>query len=229
MEDLADELHFMGPSQPRVKGGLVGLGRRLPRSTIYPSLLRAKDSIGLQEVLKPHESPLFQMAGGGPAGGPGGGQGPEVTAARPPYPQAFVKAAIERCQAIVYCLPDSGNLVRADIMSYLTYKRLKQYSKPALELESAEHLDIKSVTGSSLVLLGRIKGGLNLQLQGTGGSIKIFPLVAQNFRGSHLNISQDIMSKLELYLSPKNKRGIMETKVEKALLVSKSGLYSLEY
>ena len=203
---------------------LVGLGRSLPHSTIQPSLLRAKDSIGLQEVLKPYKSPLSQLVGDLGPSSPGGGRGPEITSVRTPDPQAFVKVAIERCQAIVYCLPDSGNLVRADIMSHLTYKRLKQCLRPALELEPAEHLDIKSLTGSSLVLLGRIKGGLTLQLQGTGGSIKVFPIVAQNFRGSHLNISQATMSKLQLSLSPRRKGGVMGTKVGEAPLVSKNRL-----
>ena len=104
--------------------------------------------------------------------------------------RAFIRLASERCRSIILALPDSGNLCRADIISVATFRALNKCAVRKLQLEpGGASSDIRSVTGSSLKIEGRIKGGLAVQLQGSAGTLHLNPLVSSNFSGDHLNLS----------------------------------------
>ena len=55
--------------------------------------------------------------------------------------------------------------------------------------------DISSVTGSSLRIEGRIKGGISVEFQGSAGTLHLSNLVSSNFSAEHLNLSQETMSR----------------------------------
>ena len=128
-------------------------------------------------------------------------------------------------------LPDSGNLCKADIMSLSTFKTLNRCAIRKMQLDPVESSqDIRSVTGSSLKIEGRIRGGLTVLLQGSAGSLHLNPLISSNFTGSHLNISQDTMLRLKIQLRPNSTDGgHLVTQIGKAPLISRGGLYSLNY
>ena len=90
--------------------------------------------------------------------------------------------------------------------------------------------DIRSVTGSSLKIEGRIRGGLTVQLQGLAGTLHLNPLFSSNFSGNHLNLSQETMSRLKIQLRPNlQDGGHFVTQVGKAPLIHRGGVYSLNY
>ena len=148
-----------------------------------------------------------------------------------PKTRAFIRMASERCRAIVLALPDSGKLSYSDIMSMTTFWALNQCVVPKLELQPyAIKSEIKSVRGYVLKVAGRIKGGLNVQLQGSAGQLFLNPLVSYNFSGAHLILSLNSMAKLKLQLQPNLEDGHQFIKQSgSAPLVPRGGLYSLNY
>ena len=64
-------------------------------------------------------------------------------------------------------------------------------------------------------------------LQGSAGSLQLNLMISSNFTGSHLNLSQDTMSRLKIQLQPNTKDGgYFVTQLGKAPLVARGGLYS---
>ena len=116
-------------------------------------------------------------------------------------------------------------------MSLSTFKTLNRCAVRKLKLDPVESSqDIRSVTGSSLKIDGRIRGGLTVLLQGSAGSRHLNPVISSNFTGSHLNLSQETMSRLKIQLRPNLiDGGHLVTQVGKAPLITQSGLYSLNY
>ena len=224
-EQQASALPWMGRRAPLDKGGEVGPGKVIPPSTIQSDLARSPAAIGHARVLAPSEDPLR------PPQPPPGDQVLQVENVRPQNTRAFVRLASEKCRAIILALPDSGNLCRADIMSFATFKKLNQCAVSKMKLDPVNSAqDIRSVTGSSLKIDGKIRGGLTVLLQGSAGTLHLNPLVSSNFTGPHLNLSQDTMARLRIQLRPNSTNGgFLVTQIGKAPLVSKGGVYSLNY
>ena len=220
-EKKASALPWMGRRAPIDKGGIVAPGKFLPPSTIQTDLARSPAAIGHARVLSPAEDPLR----------PPENKLLQVDSVKTHNTKAFIKLASEKCRAIILALPDSGNLCQADIMSLSTFKALNRCAIRKMQLEPVDSSqDIRSVTGSSLKIDGRIKGGLTVLLQGSAGSLHLNPVVSSNFTGSHLNISQDTMSRLKIQLRPNTDNGgHFVTQVGKAPLIARGGVYSLNY
>ena len=220
-EKKASALPWMGRRAPIDKGGIVAPGKFLPPSTIQTDLARSPAAIGHARVLSPAEDPLR----------PPENKLLQVDSVKTPNTKAFIKLASEKCRAIILALPDSGNLCQADIMSLSTFKALNRCAIRKMQLEPVDSSqDIRSVTGSSLKIDGRIKGGLTVLLQGSAGSLHLNPVVSSNFTGSHLNISQDTMLRLKIQLRPNTDNGgHFVTQVGKAPLIARGGVYSLNY
>ena len=211
----------MGRRAPVDKGGKIAPGKFLPPSTLQTDLARSPAAIGHARVLAPSEDPLR----------PPGDKLLQVENVKPQNTRAFVRLASERCRAIILALPDSGNLCRADIMSLSTFKMLNRCAVRKMQLDPVDSSqDIRSVTGSSLKIDGKIRGGLTVLLQGSAGTLHLNPLISSNFTGSHLNISQNTMARLKIQLRPNSTDGgYFVTQVGKAPLISKGGVYSLNY
>ena len=220
-EKQASALLWMGRRAPVDKGGEIAPGKVIPPSTIQTDLGRSPAAIGHARVLAPSEDPLR----------PPGDQLLQVENVKPQNTKAFVRLASEKCRAIILALPDSGNLCRADIMSLATFKKLNRCAVSKMQLDPVDSSqDIRSVTGSSLKIDGRIRGGLTVLLQGSAGTLHLNPLVSSNFTGPHLNLSQNTMARLRIQLRPNSTNGgYLVTQLGKAPLVSKSGVYSLNY
>ena len=241
-EKEASALPWMGKSAPVDKGGEIAPGRKLPFSTIQTDLARAPAAIGHSRVLSPSEDPLLspeddqRKTGGRPDDQTTGGQPREdellqVERVKSHNTRAFIRMASERCRAVILALPDSGNLCKADLISLSTFKVLNRCAIRKMQIDPIQSSqDIRSVTGSSLKIEGRIRGGLTVVLQGSAGTLHLNPLISSNFTGSHLNLSQDTMSRLRIQLQPNTKDGgYFVTQVGKAPLVARGGLYSLNY
>ena len=192
-EKKASALPWMGRRPPIDKGGQIAPGKYLPPSTIQTYLARSPPAIGLARVLAPSEDPLRQPKD----------KILQVENSKSHNTRAFIRLASERCRAIILALPDSGNLCKADIMSLSTFKTLNRCAVRKLQLDPVESShDIRSVTGSTLKIVGRIRGGLSVLLQGSAGSLHLNPVVSSNFTGSHLNLSQETMSRPKIQLRP---------------------------
>ena len=140
----------MGRRPPIDKGGQIAPGKYLPPSTIQSDLARAPAAIGLARVLAPSEDPLRQPQD----------NLLQVENRKSHNTLAFIRLASERCRAIILALPDSGNLCKADIMSLSTVKTLNKCAIRKLQLDPVESSqDIRSVTGSTLKIDGKIRGG----------------------------------------------------------------------
>ena len=154
VEKRAAVLPWMGRRPPVDKGGQIAPGKHLPPSTIQTDLARAPAAIGLARELSPSKDPLRQ---------------PEdsllqVENRKSHNTWAFIRLASERCRAIILALPDSGNLCKADIMSLYTFKTLNKCAIRELQLDPVEaSSDIRSVTGSTLKIDGKIRGGISVQ------------------------------------------------------------------
>ena len=86
-------------------------------------------------------------------------------------------------------------------MSLSTFKNLNRCAIRKMQLDPVDSSQgIRSVTGSSLKIDGKIRGGLTVLLQGSAGTLHLNPLISSNFTGSHLNISQDTMARLKIQL-----------------------------
>ena len=243
-EKEASALPWMGKSAPVDKGGEIAPGRKLPFSTIQTDLARSPAAIGYSRVLNPSEDPLLapeddqRTTGRRPEAGRETTGGPpleggllQVEKVKPHNTKAFVRLASENCRAIILALPDSGNLCRADLMSLATFKVLNRCAIRKMQIDPLESSqDIRSVTGSSLKIEGKIRGGLTVVLQGSAGSLQLNPMISSNFTGAHLNLSQDTMSRLKIQLQPNTTDGgYFVTQLGKAPLVARGGLYSLNY
>ena len=194
VERKAAVLPWTGRRPPIDKGGQIAPGRHLPPSTIQTDLIRAPAVIGLARVLLPSEDPLRQPAKDNLL---------QVENRKSHHSRAFIRLASKRCRAIILALPDSGNLCKADIMSLSTFKTLNKCTIRKLQLDPVEaSSDIRSVTGSTLKIDGKIRGGILVQLQGSAGTLHLNPLISSNFTGSHLNLSQQTMSRLKIQLRP---------------------------
>ena len=220
-EKKASALPWMGRRPPIDKGGQIAPGKYLPPSTIQTYLARSPPAIGLARVLAPSEDPLRQPKD----------KILQVENSKSHNTRAFIRLASERCRAIILALPDSGNLCKADIMSLSTFKTLNRCAVRKLQLDPVESShDIRSVTGSTLKIVGRIRGGLSVLLQGSAGSLHLNPVVSSNFTGSHLNLSQETMSRPKIQLRPNLlDGGHLVTQLGKAPLIPRGGLYSLNY
>ena len=236
-EQQASSLPWMGRRAPLNKGGEIGPGKVIPRSTIQTDLARAPAAIGHARVLAPAEDPLQPPQRVPTEDPPRPPPHPpedlvlQVERVRPQNTRAFVRLAVEKCRAIILALPDSGNLCRADIMSLATFKKLNQCAVNKMKLDPVTSApDIRSVTGSSLKIEGKIRGGVTVLLQGSAGTLHLNPLVSSNFTGPHLNLSQDTMARLKIQLRPNSTDGgFLVTQMGKAPLVAKGGVYSLNY
>ena len=146
VEEKASRLPWMGRLPPLSRGGKIGPGKVLPPSTIQTNLARSSVAVRIARVLLPAEDPLMQVQMRGTV---------ESTKTC-----AFIRLASERCRSIIFALPDSGNLCRADIISVATFRALNKCAIRKLVLEPCgASSDIRSVTGSSLRIVGRIRGG----------------------------------------------------------------------
>ena len=203
------------------KGGQIALGRYLPPFTIQTDLARAPAAIGLARMLLRSEDPLRRLKN----------TLLQVENGKYHKTRAFIRLASERCHSIILALPDLGNLCRADIISLSTFRALNKCAIRKLQLDPVRaSSDIRSVTGSTLKIEGRIRGGLSVQLQGSAGTLHLSPLVSSNFHGHHLNLSQETMSRLKIQLCPNlQDGGHFVTQVGKAPLIHRGGMYSLNY
>ena len=192
-EKRAAQLPWMSRHPPVDQGGQITPGQSHPISTIQTDLARAPAAIDHARVLFPSEDPLQRTKD----------HLLQVESEKQTKTKAFVRLASERCRTILLALPDSGNLCKAAIMSVSTFKALNRCAIKRLQLEPVQDSpNIRSVTGSSLKIEGRIKDGLLVQLQGTAGTLQLNPLVSSNFSGTHLNLSQNTMSRLKIQLRP---------------------------
>ena len=203
------------------KGGQIALGRYLPPFTIQTDLARAPAAIGLARMLLRSEDPLRRLKN----------TLLQVENGKYHKTRAFIRLASERCHSIILALPDLGNLCRADIISLSTFRALNKCAIRKLQLDPVRaSSDIHSVTGSTLKIEGRIRGGLSVQLQGSAGTLHLSPLVSSNFSVHHFNLSQETMSRLKIQLRPNlQDGGHFVTQVGKAPLIHRGGMYSLNY
>ena len=208
-----EKLPWLADTGPPAKAGdRFPNGSTVPATTIQPDMLRNVEAVGLQESLQLKESPVL------------------AEVASPPPRPAFVRAGIEQARAILYCLGDSGNLVEADVMSMKTFKDLNQYARPRFELEAYQG-KIHAVNGKELDAVGKIRGGLSLQLEGAHSSLRVYPVVCSDFKGNHLNISQGTLADNTISYHPTPSGGAwgMPDGSSVPLVPKQPPLYSVKY
>ena len=209
-----EKLPWLADNGPPAKAGdRFPSGAPVPATTIQPGMLRNQKA-GLTEALKAglKESPVL------------------AEVASPPPRPAFVRAGVEQARAIIYCLGDSGNLVEADVMSKALFQHLNQHARPRFELEPYQG-KIHAVNGIELAAVGKIRGGINLRLEGAKSSLQVYPVVCSDFKGNHLNISQGTLADntIKYHPTPSGGAWAMPDGSSVPLVAKQPPLYSVKY